>query len=183
MANRSSLDVDWTRLSLQTPPPSRSPGPEERGEGHVTAQGLSCGYTCVCVCVCVYLEHRSWQDDVSTQRTLRVEALLPAVLSLSQRHGQGRLRVHLQGHRWDVSSSSPAKLMAHSFYVLQQLWELLQTPSDGCEVWRLQRYRTDNSCLCVNWACLPGLPVTWLQLWHVTLTLKLLRHVWVPAVA
>lgn len=44
----------------------------------------------------VQLQHRSRQDDVSTERTLRVEALLPAVVGLSQRHGQRRLRVRLQ---------------------------------------------------------------------------------------
>lgn len=47
--------------------------------------------------VCRYLEHGSRQDDVSAQRALRVEALLPAVICLSQRHRQGCLRVHLQG--------------------------------------------------------------------------------------
>lgn len=36
---------------------------------------------------------------MSAERTLRVEALLFAVISLSQRHGQRRLRVHLQGDR------------------------------------------------------------------------------------
>lgn len=44
----------------------------------------------------VHLLYRSRQDDVSTERTLRVKALLPAVISLSQRHGQRRHRAHLQ---------------------------------------------------------------------------------------
>ena len=50
----------------------------------------------VCVCVCRYLQNRSRQDDVSTEGTLRVKALLFAVVGLSQRHGQRRLGVHLQ---------------------------------------------------------------------------------------
>lgn len=59
----------------------------------------------VCVCVCVYLHHRSRQDDVSAERTLRVVALLSAVISLSQRHGQRRLRVHLQDRRHRSASA------------------------------------------------------------------------------
>lgn len=43
----------------------------------------------------VHLNHRSRKDNVSAKGTLRVEALLFAVIGLSQGHGQRCLRVYL----------------------------------------------------------------------------------------
>lgn len=93
-ASRSSLGGDWTEPSWQTVPPSRSPGGKKEGEGHSVDDR---DYVRVCVRVCRYLHHRAGQDDAGAQGTLWVKALLAAVVGLSQRHGQRRLRVHLQG--------------------------------------------------------------------------------------
>lgn len=79
----SSVPFTWTR------------GMREGG-GHSTAQTLSPGYTGMCICVYFYINDRSRQDDVGTERTLRVKSLLSTVIGLSQRHGQRCQRVNLQ---------------------------------------------------------------------------------------
>lgn len=94
-ASRSSPGVDWTEISLQNLPPlSRSPAGGGGGRGEVRwpcRHHLDTRQR-----VYLYLNDRAGQDDVGAERTLRVEALLSAVIGLSQRHGQRRRGVHLQ---------------------------------------------------------------------------------------
>lgn len=82
---------------MQSPPPSRSPGTQwgQRSCEPLGVPGSTWGTG-----ECCYLDDGSRQDDVSAERTLRIEALLLAVIGLGQRHGQGRLGVRLgvKGH-------------------------------------------------------------------------------------